>query len=205
MFKLNSPESLSSSKLISLRNSIFDKACMAGASCRPLAAVARHERSKSKITSQDAAEIGPSRAADRPRSSPSRKTTSSRCRSRTRRGRRSSAFEEAQGSLAAGRAAIVAAPQARAVAAGRLPHDRCARRRALCRQGEEHQEARRRLCAADRARHPHRAHDRGDPHARIRRHPHRDRGAAARGEPDQAAAAALQCARCATTSRFLIS
>ena len=44
----------------------------------------------------------------------------------------------------------------------------------------------------DRSRHPHRAHDRGHPHARIRRHPHRNRGAAARSEPDQAAAAALQ-------------
>ncbi len=49
-----------------------------------------------------------------------------------------------------------------------------------------------RLCAADRPRYPHRAHDRADPHAGIRRHPHRDRGAAARSQPDQAAAAALQ-------------
>ena len=51
--------------------------------------------------------------------------------------------------------------QARAVAARRLPHDRCAGRRALCRQGEERQEPRSRLCAAGRPRHPHRAHDRG--------------------------------------------
>ena len=67
-----------------------------------------------------------------------------------------------------------------------------ARRRALCRQGEEHQEAHRRLCAADRLRHPHRAHDRGDQRHRVRLDPHRDRGAAARSQPDQAAAAALQ-------------
>ena len=40
-----------------------------------------------------------------------------------------------------------------------------ARRRALCRQSQEHQEAHHRLCAADRPRHPHRAHDRG--HASI--------------------------------------
>ncbi len=37
----------------------------------------------------------------------------------------------------------------------------------------------------------------------IRRHPHRDRGAAARSEPDQAAAAALQRADARTTSRSL--
>jgi excinuclease ABC subunit C len=49
-----------------------------------------------------------------------------------------------------------------------------------------------RLCPPDRPRYPHRAHDRGDPHARIRRHPDRNRGAAARSQPDQAAAAALQ-------------
>ena len=70
--------------------------------------------------------------------------------------------EAGEGSLAAGRAAIVTHLKLAPSAARRLPHDRCARRRALCRQGQEPQEARRRLCAADRARHPHRAHDRGD-------------------------------------------
>ena len=49
-----------------------------------------------------------------------------------------------------------------------------------------------RLRAADRARHAHRAHDRGDARDGVRHHPHRDRGAAARSQPDQAAAAALQ-------------
>ena len=49
-----------------------------------------------------------------------------------------------------------------AFGAGRLPHDRRRRRRALRRQGEEPQEAHPRLCAADRPRHPHRPHGRGD-------------------------------------------
>ena len=82
--------------------------------------------------------------------------------------------------------------QARAVLARRLSHDRCQGRRALRRQGEEHPQAHRRLCAADRLRHAHRAHDRGDRRDRIRLDRDRDRGAAARSQPDQAAAAALQ-------------
>ena len=82
--------------------------------------------------------------------------------------------------------------QARAVAPRRLPHDRWPRRRALCRQGQEYQEARHGLWAADRPRHAYRAHDCRHPHARIRRHAHRNRSAAVGSEPDQAPAAALQ-------------
>ena len=48
------------------------------------------------------------------------------------------------------------------------------------------------LRAADRPRHPHRAHDRGDGDDGVRHHRDRDRSAAARSQPDQAAAAALQ-------------
>ena len=43
---------------------------------------------------------------------------------------------------AAGRAAIARSSEACAGDARRLPHARCGRRRALCRQGQEHQEAR---------------------------------------------------------------
>ncbi len=45
---------------------------------------------------------------------------------------------------------------------------------------------------ANRARHPHRTGDRGDRDGRVRQHRHRNRGAAARSQPDQAAAPALQ-------------
>ena len=48
------------------------------------------------------------------------------------------------------------------------------------------------LHAADRPRHPHRAGDRGDRVGGVRHHRDRDRSAAARSQPDQAPAAALQ-------------
>ena len=82
--------------------------------------------------------------------------------------------------------------QGRAVCARRLSHARCGGRGALCRQGQEHQEAVHVLHAADRPRHAHRAGDRRDRGGRVRHHGDRDRGAAARSQPDQAPAAALQ-------------
>ena len=123
------------------------------------------------------------------RPSSSRRTTSRRCRSpsprRDRsRGRRRPARRRPRRDCAP--------RQARAVGPRRLPHDRCQRRRALCRQGQEHPQTHRRLYAPDRLRPAHRAHDRGDRLARIRLDRDRDRGAAARGQSDQAAAAALQ-------------
>ena len=82
--------------------------------------------------------------------------------------------------------------QARAVLARRLSHDRCQRRGALRRQSQEHPQTDRRLYPPDRLRPAHRAHDRRDRIDRIRLDRDRDRGAAARGQPDQAAAPALQ-------------
>ena len=82
--------------------------------------------------------------------------------------------------------------QAGAGLARRLPHDRCQRRRALCRQGQEHPQTDRRLHPPDRLRPPHRAHDRGDRLARVRLDRDRDRSAPARSQSDQAAAPALQ-------------
>ncbi len=96
------------------------------------------------------------------------------------------------GPLAAGRAVIARYAKLAPESARRLPHDRRPRRGALCRQGQEHQQAHPRLYPADRLRHPHRAHDRRHRGARVRVDRDRDRGAAARGQPDQAAAAALQ-------------
>ena len=99
---------------------------------------------------------------------------------------------EAAGPLGGRSRGAVAPRQARAVGARRLSHARCRRRGALRRQGEEHQEADHVLHAADRPRHAHRAGDRGDRGGGVRHHRDRDRGAAARSQPDQAPAAALQ-------------
>ena len=65
-------------------------------------------------------------------------------------------------------------------------------RGALCRQGPASEEARAELCAGRRSQQPHRADDRRHGEHGIRHHRDRDRGAAARGESDQAAEAALQ-------------
>ncbi len=80
----------------------------------------------------------------------------------------------------------------RPLGARRLPHDRCRRRSALCRQGQEPQEAHPGLCTADRPCVAHRAHGGGDVGHRVRLHRDRDRSAAAGSQPDQAVAAALQ-------------
>ena len=82
--------------------------------------------------------------------------------------------------------------QAPAERARRLPHDQRGRRRALCRQGAQPQEARRQLCPGPRALEPHRADDPRDGEHGVRHHAHRDRSAAAGGEPHQAPAAAFQ-------------
>ncbi len=71
-------------------------------------------------------------------------------------------------------------------------HARCRGRGALRRQGKEHQEAHCLLYAADRPRHAHRKGDRTDRQGRVRHHRDRDGSAAARSQPDQAAAAAVQ-------------
>ena len=82
---------------------------------------------------------------------------------------------------------------ARADLARRLSHAECGQRRALCRQGQERPQAARLLCQGQRApAGPHPAHDRGDRDGRDHLHLDRNRGAAARGQPDQAVAAALQ-------------
>ena len=90
--------------------------------------------------------------------------------------------------------AIARAVQARAGVRGRLPDAEWRGRRALCRQGQEREEAPCVLCASDRQRHSHRAHDRRHRQCRDRLHRDRDRGAAAGSQSDQAAPAALQCA-----------
>ena len=84
------------------------------------------------------------------------------------------------------------AGQAPAQRARRLPHDERGRRRALCRQGAQPEEARHQLRAGPLPLQPHRPHGARDGDDGVRHHPHRDRGAAARSQPDQAAAAALQ-------------
>ena len=66
------------------------------------------------------------------------------------------------------------------------------RRRALCRQGAQPEEARHQLRAGPFPHQPHRPHGARDRDDGVRRHPHRDRSAAARSESDQALAAALQ-------------
>ena len=76
--------------------------------------------------------------------------------------------------------------------ARRLPHAECGERRALCRQGQECPQAAHLLCAADRPGDAHRPHDRGHRGGGNRLDHDRDRGAAARSQSDQAAAAALQ-------------
>ena len=76
--------------------------------------------------------------------------------------------------------------------ARRLPHDRRRGRGALCRQGALDQEAHRRLYHAGAPADPHRPHDRPDALDGVRHHRVRGRGAAARGQPRQAAEAALQ-------------
>ena len=75
---------------------------------------------------------------------------------------------------------------------GRLPDARRARRRALRRQGPQPPEAGGRLCQADRPQLAHRANDRRHRVDDVPDDRDRDRGAAARAEPDQAAEAALQ-------------
>ena len=84
------------------------------------------------------------------------------------------------------------AGQAAAQRARRLPHDERGRRRALCRQGAQPEEARHQLCAGPLPHQPHRPDGARDGDDGIRRHPHRDRGAAARSQSYQALAAALQ-------------
>ena len=76
--------------------------------------------------------------------------------------------------------------------ARRLPHDRCQGRGALHRQGEVAEGARRLLCARPGPFEPPRPHDRRHRLDGVRHHRDRNRGAAPRSEPHQAAAAALQ-------------
>ena len=125
----------------------------------------------------------------------------------TRRGCRRLAEEAietvAEGPLAVGHAAIENAVQARADLARRLPHAERGQRRALCRQGQKRPQAAVLLCAGQRAAagaHP--AHDRGDRGGRDHLDLDRNRGAVARGQSDQAAAAALQRA---TARRQVVS
>ena len=75
---------------------------------------------------------------------------------------------------------------------GRLSHARCEGRRALCRQGAQPEEARRRLHPAGPPARAAAADGERDRLDGDRHHPHRGRGAAARGQPHQAAEAALQ-------------
>ena len=82
--------------------------------------------------------------------------------------------------------------QAPAQSARRLPDDERDRRRALCRQGAQPEEAGDELRARPRPFQPHHKDDRPDGEHGIRHHAHRDRGAAARGQSDQAPQAALQ-------------
>ncbi len=84
------------------------------------------------------------------------------------------------------------AGQAAAQRARRLPHDECGRRRALCRQGAQPEEARHQLRAGPLPHQPHRPHGARDRRRWSSSHPHRDRSAAARSQPHQALAAALQ-------------
>jgi hypothetical protein len=77
--------------------------------------------------------------------------------------------------------------------AGRLSHARCQGRRALCRQGQEPQEARGVLCQDGRPQRAHRAHGGRYGRDAVRHHGVRNRSAAARIQSDQAAEAALQC------------
>ena len=99
----------------------------------------------------------------------------------------------AEGTLAIGRAAIERAVRLAPTSPGVYRMINAGRRRALCRQGQEPEEARDLLCARRPRRcRPHRAHDRRDRDGGVRLDPHRDRGAAARSQPHQAAAAALQ-------------
>ena len=118
-------------------------------------------------------------------------------RPRRRRGRGGSSLpsidEDAPAAaLAGGVAAIQRFAKLAPAGARRLPHDRREGRGALRRQGEEHPQAHLVLCAPGRPHGAHHAHDRRDRDDRVRLDHDRDRGAAARGEPDQAAAPALQ-------------
>ncbi len=124
------------------------------------------------------------------------------CRDRTGRRRRSRRGRARQGSRLGYGGQSGRRPQRRGADQGlcetaaerarRLPHVQCRGRRSLCRQGVEPEETRDELRAGARPLQPHHADDRADGGDGIRHHAHRDRGAAARGEPDQAAAPALQ-------------
>ncbi len=125
-----------------------------------------------------------------------------RPRDRRRRGRRRGAAARGSGGTHRGRPGRPARGRpcrdraggaARPDLARRLPHAQCGKRRALCRQGQECPQAAVFLRAGHRAAagaHP--AHDRGHRHGRDHLHRDRNRGAAARSQPDQAVAAALQ-------------
>lgn len=82
--------------------------------------------------------------------------------------------------------------QAPAERARRLPDAQRGRRRALCRQGPQPEEAGEQLCAGARPLEPHRAHGPRDCAYGIRDDADGDRGAAARSKPHQAPAPALQ-------------
>ena len=108
-------------------------------------------------------------------------------------GRRGSRRAVAEGPLAVGHAAIENAVRLAPTSPGVYRMLNAGHRRALCRQGQERPQAAVVLCPRQRAAagaHP--AHDRGDRHGRDHLDHDRDRGAAARGQSDQAAAAALQ-------------
>ena len=117
----------------------------------------------------------------------SRKTTSSRCPNRNRDRPRGRA-----GPLAAGRAAIARYAKLAPSSPGVYRMIDANGDVLYVGKAKNIRKADRRLCAPDRLRPAHRAHDRGDRRARVRLDRDRDRGAAARSQPDQAAAAALQ-------------
>ena len=123
-----------------------------------------------------------------PRRSPPRRTTRRGCR--RLRGDREAV---AEGPLARRPRRDRACGAARPDLARRLSHAECGKRRALCRQGEKCPQAACVVCAGERdSAGADSADDRGHRYGRDRVDADRDRGAAARGQPDQAVAAALQ-------------
>ena len=120
---------------------------------------------------------------------PPRRTTRRGCRKRPEE----TAEAVAEGPLAVGHAAIENAVRLAPTSPGVYRMLNAGQRRALRRQGQERPQAAVLLCPRQRAAagaHP--AHDRGDRERRDRLDHDRDRGAAARSQSDQAAAAALQ-------------
>ena len=110
-------------------------------------------------------------------------------------------LEASPGSVRAGVEVIRRVRLDAAELARRLSHDRCQGRGALHRQGEVAEGARRLLCARRGPFEPPRPDDRRHRRDGVRHHRDRSRGAAPRGEPDQAAAGRATTCSCGTTSR----